>query len=459
MKQVRKISTVLLSLLLILSLSVSSLAATPMPFDDWTANWDQHTSDYGKIALTPGKDATEMNFAWVTFLQDPDPAFKYGREADLSDAIDAEVSVVRTPLYFYSHKVSLTGLTPGTWYYSYRTNNAWQDPVAFTVNDPSNGFQVMYISDVQTGRSGDETSTSVLQHDSYGWYTTLNAAEEVAPGYSFILSGGDQVETATTKVQYNLLLASDYMKSTPIAATIGNHDMASSLYYHHFNNPNNYKDTVYSKGGYPYYFGYGEALFIVLDSNLSLKGDQDDILSAAVKAYPQAKWRVVMMHHSIYSTNGNDPDLRKDYAPLFDKYSIDIVLSGHEHIHGRTYPLKGGSVVENGGTVYLAAPSASGSNMNHTDERPDYIAAAYDFNVPGFNIISFADGALSVKTYRSDNQEIVDEFTIEKDTSTPASTPDSNSGFFHKVLKWFVNNLLSRILPYIPFFFNYEPII
>ncbi|MCL2582796.1 MAG: fibronectin type III domain-containing protein [Streptosporangiales bacterium] len=54
---------------------------------------------------------------------------------------------------------------------------------------------------------------------------------------------------------------------------------------------------------------------------------------------------VVFMHHCPLSsnTNGNGTDLgiRKTWLPLFDAYEVDLVLSGHEHVYERSYPVRG----------------------------------------------------------------------------------------------------------------------
>jgi 3',5'-cyclic AMP phosphodiesterase CpdA len=54
---------------------------------------------------------------------------------------------------------------------------------------------------------------------------------------------------------------------------------------------------------------------------------------------------VVFMHQCAMSTstagNGSDLGIRQSWLPLFDKYEVDLVLSGHEHDYERTYPVRG----------------------------------------------------------------------------------------------------------------------
>lgn len=54
---------------------------------------------------------------------------------------------------------------------------------------------------------------------------------------------------------------------------------------------------------------------------------------------------VVFMHQCAMSTsvpgNGSDLGIRRAWLPLFDKYEVDLVLSGHEHDYERSYPVRG----------------------------------------------------------------------------------------------------------------------
>ena len=97
---------------------------------------------------------------------------------------------------------------------------------------------------------------------------------------SFILSSGDQIQTNAEKVkdgtvsemEYAGYLSPDIMKSVPVATTVGNHDADNANYTYHFNTANlsDLGDNGYVGGDY--YFTYGGALFIILntqDTNVS----------------------------------------------------------------------------------------------------------------------------------------------------------------------------------------------
>lgn len=67
---------------------------------------------------------------------------------------------------------------------------------------------------------------------------------------------------------------------------------------------------------------------------------------------------VAYMHHPPYGTNRShdcEGGIRESWVPLFDRYSVDLVLSGHSHAYERTKPLRGGSVVASTGDAFDSA--------------------------------------------------------------------------------------------------------
>ncbi|HUO37102.1 MAG TPA: fibronectin type III domain-containing protein [Mycobacterium sp.] len=55
-------------------------------------------------------------------------------------------------------------------------------------------------------------------------------------------------------------------------------------------------------------------------------------------------WIVVCMHQTATSTannNGADLGIRQDWLPLFDRYGVDLVVCGHEHLYERSHPIRG----------------------------------------------------------------------------------------------------------------------
>jgi hypothetical protein len=77
-------------------------------------------------------------------------------------------------------------------------------------------------------------------------------------------------------------------------------------------------------------------------------GAQTRWLEATLKAARgdiTVDWVVVQVHQCACSSardgNGSDLGLRQDWLPLFDRYEVDLVLSGHDRGYERSFPVRG----------------------------------------------------------------------------------------------------------------------
>ena len=98
---------------------------------------------------------------------------------------------------------------------------------------------------------------------------------------------------------------------------------------------------------------------------------------------------VVFMHQCAMSTsvpgNGSDLGIRQAWLPLFDKYEVDLVLSGHEHDYERSYPVRGYDAGQLG-TVVAPNPGQTAGAAVDT-RRPSVVTTeAYNHHgTPGWN--------------------------------------------------------------------------
>jgi hypothetical protein len=71
---------------------------------------------------------------------------------------------------------------------------------------------------------------------------------------------------------------------------------------------------------------------------------------ASYRSSTSVDFIVVFFHASPYCTSnahGSEGGVRDHWVPLFDRYSVDLVISGHNHCYQRALPLRHGSVVSN----------------------------------------------------------------------------------------------------------------
>jgi hypothetical protein len=76
-------------------------------------------------------------------------------------------------------------------------------------------------------------------------------------------------------------------------------------------------------------------------------------------------WIIVQLHQCAASSsvtgNGSDLGIRAEWLPLFDRYEVDLVLTGHDHHYERSFPVRGtdsdvGHVVTTGAVVNTLRP-------------------------------------------------------------------------------------------------------
>ena len=342
-------------------------AAQNGAWEAWSEEWETIKEDWTQVSMSPGSDETQMNFAWYS-KDGEQTGFVYGTNSDLSDAQSAEIAQTAAQTGYVSNKVTLKGLQPGTTYY-YQVEG--KEIESFTTDDDTSSFSFVFVGDPQIGSSNEEKAktpediqkptfltaqSEAVRNDTFNWnYTLERAYAKTGNTASFILSSGDQIQTNAEKVkdgtvsemEYAGYLSPDIMKSVPVATTVGNHDADNANYTYHFNTANmsSLGDNGYVGGDY--YFTYGDALFIILNTQDTNVSEHKQFIEQTVAANPDCRWRIVTLHQDIYGSaeHSNEPEitnLRYSLVPIFEENDVDIVLTGHDHAYSRTKMLKGG---------------------------------------------------------------------------------------------------------------------
>lgn len=135
-------------------------------------------------------------------------------------------------------------------------------------------------------------------------------------------------------------------------ASLGNHDDQQLEV--------NYKP--YGMDGNRYYtFRKKNVQFFVLDSNY-MTPQQLSWLEDKLKG-SDAKWKIAYFHHPLFTCakyHGSDVDLRNQLMPLFTKYGVNAVWSGHEHVYEHLKPQQG---------IYFFLEGESGELRYHNIRR------------------------------------------------------------------------------------------
>lgn len=409
-------------------------------WNQWCEKWETIKNDWTQLSLTPGEDATQLNFAWYSVTGEENPSVKVSRNSDMSDSKTFNGNQSSAVPGYVSNKVTVNGLEENTtYYYSYGTNDNWSEAVKFQtqstdkfgfilVGDPQIGSSSGNIASGETTEQGQDNAT---RNDTFNWNNTINKALGQMPNASFILSAGDQIQSRNKKavgiealeytgneIEYAGYLSADALTSLPVATSLGNHDAVSGNYSYHFNNPNasslgSMSDKLGNSINGDYYYRYGNTLFIMLNTNNTNTAEHKVLIEEAVAENEDATWRVVTLHQDIYGSaeHSNEPaiaELRYNLVPIFEENKVDIVLTGHDHAYARTQILKGGRLSEGSSLMdedkfdEIAEEEYKEGTLSTDEEYLSYLemiedenAIVSDLSVRGNNI-SNPDGILYI---------------------------------------------------------------
>ena len=398
------------------------------------------------VFLNVGADESQRAVSWYSDSTSPEEA-QLAPAQDVTDgAFPAAASSFPSTTGVATdgqnwHHATVTGLVPGT-SYSYRVGSetdGWSETWTFeTQAEGDYGF--LFIGDAQIG-AGETV------RDTAGWVETMDTAATAFPDTSFVLSAGDQVNTASNELQYDGFLAPPQTKSLPFATNIGNHDVASLAYEQHFAMPNvsaTAGKPDAARAGGDYWFIYQDTLYISFNSN-----DRDDAGHAAfareviAEHGDEARWRIVTFHHSVYSvashaTDGDIVTRRAELPPVMSELDVDLVLMGHDHVYVRSYLMSGttpvhadepvdGTVSPEGDEVlYVTANSSSGSKYYDIQSQDfDFSAVQNQEYTPNFTNVEVSDDAIAMTTYRTADMTVVDQVTLSRpaDPTEPPVDP------------------------------------
>jgi predicted MPP superfamily phosphohydrolase len=143
-------------------------------------------------------------------------------------------------------------------------------------------------------------------------------------------------------------------------ASLGNHDRPEQVSY-----------KLYNMDGQRYYtYARNNVRFFALDSTL-MDNKQVEWLDGALRD-ARDDWKICYFHHPLYSDaarHGSSVDLRVLLEPIFTKYGVNVVFSGHDHVYERVRPQQG---------IYYFVSGAAGQLRKGNMRAADQTAAAFD---------------------------------------------------------------------------------
>jgi hypothetical protein len=383
--------------------------ATPMP-DRIILTW---TGDPARSQAVTWRTDTSIGKALAQIaVATSGPEFK-DQAQDVAAATEKHESDLGPAHY---HSVQFQDLEPAT-KYAYRVGDGvnWSEWFQFsTASDKPEPFSFIYFGDAQN---------DVREH----WSRVIREAHSDAPKARFMIHAGDLINHGNDDAEWGEWFGAGAWLNAmvPNVPTPGNHEyprdrkrpLLRRALSHHWrpqfalpeNGPEGLKESAY-------WFDYQGARIISLNSN-EQESEQVEWIDRVLSDNPQP-WTVITFHQPVFSTvrARRNPELERLWKPLFDKYKVDLVLTGHDHSYGRygqelTTNLPTGASVQSaqGGTIYVV--SVSGPKMYRIDRVPQMRRAAE--NTQLYQIISIDGDKLRYEA-RTATGELYDAFSLHK---------------------------------------------
>jgi hypothetical protein len=381
-----------------------------------------HACPPERIILNLTDTPTEsMTVTWRTCAQEMIPLVQialFTKSADFEEnatTLRAECEIVRwgKKPYAYHYSAVFDALTPNT-VYAYRVGaeDNWSEWNQFkTASKRHDPFTFVYLGDPQ------EEVKSKCSH-------IFRAAYANAPKADFWLFVDDLVDNGDRDEEWaELFYALGWIPGmTPMILVPGNHEYPDKrflerkeyklfhLWRPHFtlpeNGPRGLEETAC-------FIDYQGTRFVMLNGNEKLE-EQAEWLEKILSNNPQ-RWTILGIHQPIYSTARYRRDSKRQdiLMPVLDKYSVDLVLQGHNHTYCRTYKIKDGLRVEDHekGTVYVTSVSSPKSYRLITNDKD--LMAKMETGRQLFQAIHVDYNHLLYTSFDAQG-EVFDSFTLEK---------------------------------------------
>lgn len=156
--------------------------------------------------------------------------------------------------------------------------------------------------------------------------------------FDLLLLVGDLIYPEGDPAQYEEKFAKPYAPVTDlgieIRAVLGNHDVLTD--------PDGMISAFKMPSRY-YSIEEGPAHFFALDSSPGVVDASQATWLDAELSRSEARWKVVLLHHPIYSSglHGSTVPIRDALESMLVRHGVQLVLSGHDHNYERTIPLNG----------------------------------------------------------------------------------------------------------------------
>lgn len=329
---------------------------------------------------------------------------------------------------FRIHEVHVCGLTASTrYFYKVGGTGAWS--AVFDVStSPAIGTTELW----RFALTGDSRNEPDIFAQTQARVQMAAVDLEVFSGDAVVLGSTQSEWDALFEATAGAVSVQDVLARIPYMVVNGNHDGLATNYLAQFALPQDVSAGEAGEGEQWYSFDYGNAHFAVLDDQADsavIAGEEATWLRADLTAVDRAvtPWIFVVHHMPMYtSSTVHAPDLglRAAWQPIYDEFSVDFVLNGHNHGYERSVPVRGFSTGTDGviqptgtngipvaanGTVYIVS-GGSGAPLYAVEPATPY--TVFSESTYHYVILEIEGKTLRYHAYRLDGTDLdVFEYT------------------------------------------------
>lgn len=361
-----------------------------------------------QILLTwSGDPKTTMDVGWRTSTEVKESTLRYWQPGSTDTAvINGHLTVLEDRMlandrFNHRFRAQLADLKPGTTYqYQLSTPTHTSRTYEFMTDDGGDAFEFGWFGDV---------------HSDPDWGQLVQKGDSLFPNIQFYIQSGDNVNTGLFRDDWDKTIGypGNVFRSKPYMATPGNHDAQEGLpptrYLEYLKYPHNGPEG--KQQGLTYTFTYGNTQFFMMDCVSIPVEEQAEWLERTLKN-SKATFKIAAFHFSPFTPHEDYADIKDSWVPLFEKYNMDLVLTGHFHYYQRTKAY-GADLNETGTPTYIMSVGTTYKNKERTTPHANEVVY---FRNHMFPHITVEGNRLEIVTYDRHFEEL-DRYVIEKPRS------------------------------------------
>lgn len=240
--------------------------------------------------------------------------------------------------------------------------------------------------------AGDISYADSNPHRWTSWFVKMEPLLRSLP--LSVAAGNHEIECDLSKrhdvfVHYENLFYNPNRIAAPHMVTVSD-DYKNTLWMHSCSCPSEFQG-IYEYGNSFYSYTHGLAYIVVLNSytnanvsSIQYKWLQNELQNNVNRdIHP---WLIVSFHAPLYTSflgHVNELEsqtMRESMQPLFDKYDVNLIVSGHDHAYMRTYPMRYNSTCRSINGVNNCTPI-----IDPTGASPIYLTLGTGGNREGHN--------------------------------------------------------------------------